>query len=133
MWQVATLASLQRGRRENEAPISQPAHKHPGQGSPRRGRFRRRTADRRATPESFGRAVQAVYQGVRIATVDGFRAPSGLSSGRGGRGEGEVSVKRRCQARLKTRLKVKNTRSIFTVCCTSDDQRRRLRAPTLNY
>eukprot|EP00976_Prorocentrum_cordatum_P064444 1177496-Prorocentrum_minimum.AAC.1 len=29
--------------------------------------------------------------------------------------------------------KVSNTRGIFKVCCTSDDQRRRLRAPTLNY
>eukprot|EP00959_Pyramimonas_sp_CCMP1952_P093209 1951164-Pyramimonas_sp.AAC.1 len=31
----------------------------------------------------------------------------------------EISVKCRRQARLRTRLKVKNTRSIFKVCCTS--------------
>eukprot|EP00959_Pyramimonas_sp_CCMP1952_P102141 2136558-Pyramimonas_sp.AAC.1 len=53
------------------------------------------------------------------------------SKARGDRGE--VSVECRRQARLRTRLNVKNTRSIFKVCCTLDDQRRRPRAPTLNY
>eukprot|EP00959_Pyramimonas_sp_CCMP1952_P303178 6343944-Pyramimonas_sp.AAC.1 len=46
---------------------------------------------------------------------------------------GEVLVKCRRPVSFRTRLKVRNTRSVFKVCCTSDDQRRRPRAPTLNY
>eukprot|EP00959_Pyramimonas_sp_CCMP1952_P436455 9139310-Pyramimonas_sp.AAC.1 len=49
-----------------------------------------------------------------------------------GRG-GDLSVKSRHQARLRTRLKAKNTRGIFRVCCTSFEQGRRPRAPTMNY
>eukprot|EP00959_Pyramimonas_sp_CCMP1952_P329945 6908386-Pyramimonas_sp.AAC.1 len=37
------------------------------------------------------------------------------------------------QARLRARLKAKNTRGVFKVCCTSFELRRRPRAPTLNF
>eukprot|EP00976_Prorocentrum_cordatum_P091182 1188417-Prorocentrum_minimum.AAC.2 len=48
------------------------------------------------------------------------RGQEGVRRGSGGK----VSVKHRRPWSLRTRLKVKNTRGIFKVCCTSDAQRK---------
>eukprot|EP00959_Pyramimonas_sp_CCMP1952_P208181 4354949-Pyramimonas_sp.AAC.1 len=71
-------------------------------------------------------------KGVRGEAEKGGQGGS-IGVGQGREGKYRSSVDAECS--LGTRLKVKNIRGIFKVCCTSDDQRRRRRprAPTPNF
>eukprot|EP00959_Pyramimonas_sp_CCMP1952_P346803 7263873-Pyramimonas_sp.AAC.1 len=60
--------------------------------------------------------------------ITGYRQQR--DSGRGG-GKHRSSVVSLVSLRARLKVKNYNTRGIFKVCCTSFDQRRRPRAPTL--